>query len=507
MIVTTSEVMRETEVAAVNSGVTMETLMKNAGTAVAELAAGIIAQKKLKNVCILCGSGNNGGDGFVVARLLSMMCRVSVILTSGEPKTTLSKMNFELLPENVDVLYLSSRYYECIGIVRESDMIIDAVYGIGFHGALGAELADLIAFCNDNMKAVRIAVDLPSGIECDTGISEGGCFIADHTVTFTALKPLHVLYPSSDLCGKIKVVSVGIPERVLKNAPAMMTSTEKYVREHPFPKLSPSAHKGSRGTLLTVCGSFGMAGAAVLSAGAALRCGVGLVKAAMPESVYPIAASQLSEPVFIPLSQSKDGQIDIDEYGRLMEEMNEKSSASLIGCGLGQSQNLSSLVALLIDGAKKPIALDADGINAMTANINVLKRSGAPMVITPHPGEMARLLGVDVSVVQKDRYHIALRFAREFGVTVVLKGANTIIATPSEKVYVNLTGNNGMGKGGSGDVLAGMIASFLAQGMSTEAAAVTAVYYHGLAGDRCAEKYSERSMQPGDMVSELKTIF
>ena len=129
------------------------------------------------------------------------------------------------------------------------------------------------------------------------------------------------------------------------------------------------------------------------------------------------------------------------------------------------------------------------------------------MVITPHPGEMARLLGVDVSVVQNDRYHIALRFAREFGVTVVLKGANTIIATPSEKVYVNLTGNNGMGKGGSGDVLAGMIASFLAQGMSTEAAAVTAVYYHGLAGDRCAEKYSERSMQPGDMVSELKTIF
>ena len=161
----------------------------------------------------------------------------------------------------------------------------------------------------------------------------------------------------------------------------------------------------------------------------------------------------------------------------------------------------------MVDGAVKPLVLDADGINAISSNINVLKRSAAPIVLTPHPGEMAKLLGTDISTVQSDRYHIARRFALDYGVTLVLKGANTLVAAPNGRVYVNLTGNNGMGKGGSGDVLAGMIASLLAQGMDTESAAVSAVYYHGLAGDRCAEKFSARSMLPTDMIAELKTIF
>lgn len=507
MFVTESEVMRNIEDTAVSFGISMDRLMENAGTKTAAHAAKFISENQIKNVCILCGSGNNGGDGFVIARLLSVMCNVTVILTSGEPKTVLAKNNFEKMPANVQVLYFTSHYYECFGIVKETEMIIDAIYGIGFHGALSADIADLLSFCNENKNALKIAVDIPSGIEANTGAVNNGCFIADLTVTFTALKPLHILYPSSDLCGEIIVEDVGIPESILRSSPFMMMSTDEYLKTHTLPEKEKTAHKGTNGTLLTICGSYGMAGAAMICAQAALRSGIGLLKAAVPKSIYPIMAARLAEPVYIPLAESDDGMIDIDEYGKLIKLMNEESDAALLGCGLGQNNNIKSLAPLLADGAKKPLVIDADGINAITANINILKRSEAPIILTPHPGEMARLLGTDVKTVQSDRYNIAKKFAVMYGVTLILKGANTLIATPEGRVYVNLTGNNGMGKGGSGDMLAGMAAAFLANGADTETAAVAAVYYHGLAGDKCAEKYSRRAMLPGDMIDELKTIY
>lgn len=507
MLVAESREMNRIEEITSSTGVGMDKLMENAGSRTAALAAKIIAKKKITQVCVLCGSGNNGGDGFVIARLLSVMANVKVILTSGEPRTVLARMNFDLLPSNVEILYYGAQYYECFGIVKDTEMIIDAIYGIGFRDALSAEIADLITFCNENQKAVKIAVDLPSGIECDTGKIKNGCFKADYTVTFTCLKPLHVLYPSCDLCGEITVENVGIPRQILNNCSYTMKSTDQFVAENPFPERKTTAHKGTNGTLFSLCGSYGMAGAAVISAEAALRCGLGMLRLALPSSIYPIAASKLSEPVYMPLSQSDDGIVDIDEYGRLLTAINECSDAALIGCGLGQNNTIKSLVALLVDGAQKPLVLDADGINSIVTNINVLKRSAAPIILTPHPGEMARLLGVSVETVQADRYNIARRFAQEYGVVLVLKGAYTLVAIPDGRVYVNLTGNNGMGKGGSGDMLAGMAASFLAQGMTAEAAAVTAVYYHGLAGDRCAEKISKRAMLPSDMISELKNIF
>lgn len=507
MIVTDSATMRNIEAAAVSSGVGPEVLMENAGRKTAELAIRLIQEKRLQRVCVLCGSGNNGGDGFVIARQLADLCSVTVILTSGEPNTALAKVNFDLLPANVHILYYGAHYYECIGIIKESHLLIDAIYGIGFRNALPPDMADLIGFCNENDHAYRISVDLPSGIECDTGAILNGCFHADYTITFTTLKPLHVLYPAADYCGKITVADVGVPEKILRHSSYTMLSTDSYVAEHPLPLRKKSAHKGENGTLLALCGSYGMAGAAMISGEAALRCGIGLLKMALPESIYPMVGEKLPEAVYIPLTQTKDGIVDIDEYMRLMKLMSEESDAALIGCGMGLNGNTKSLVALLADGATKPLVLDADGINAIAVNINILKRSAAPMVLTPHPGEMARLLGISVASVQSDRYHIAQQFAAEYGVVLVLKGANTLIATPSGRVYVNLTGNSGMGKGGSGDMLAGMIASFLAQGMSPEQAAVTGVYYHGLIGDRCAEKYSVRAMLPGDMITELKTIF
>ncbi len=506
MIVIEAKVMKDIEQSAVDSGIQLEQLMEKAGTKVAELAAKIIAEKKIRKVCVICGSGNNGGDGFVIARMLSVMCSVNVILASGEPKTSLARMNFELIPQSAEILYYQSRLYECIGIIKESEMIIDAMYGIGFRDGLSPDAADLISFCNENKSAVKIAVDIPSGAICDTGAVPNGCFEADYTLSFTALKPAHVLYPSADFCGEVVVEDVGIPFRMLQHAPSVMKTTDQYIAENPLPVGKDSDHKGSKGTLLSFCGSFGMAGAAMLSGEAALRSGLGLLKIAIPESVYPIAAARLSEPVFIPLRQNENGIVNGEEYEKIFKGMSE-ADASLIGCGLGMNDIISDIVVKLIENASKPVVLDADGINAVSGNIDVLKRSAAPIIITPHPGEMARLMGTDARTVQGGRYHVAKSFAEEYGVTVVLKGANTIIATPQGRVYVNRTGNDGMATGGSGDMLAGMMASFLAQGMDTEAAAVNAVYYHGIAGDRCAEKYNKRSMLPSDMIAELKHIF
>lgn len=506
MIIINSETMKNIESAAESSGIKMDSLMEKAGARVAELASKIITEKKLAKVCVACGSGNNGGDGLVAARMLSKLCSVKVIIVP-DVKSTLAKMNLGLLPDNVEVLYYTSRYYESVGIIKEAEMIIDAVYGIGFRGELSAEAADLLTMCNENNTAVKISADLPSGTVCDTGAAAFGAFKADYTVTFTALKPAHVLYPSADLCGEVILKNVGIPSRFLRNCPFVMMTTDGYTAENPLPQKPKSAHKGTNGTLLALCGSYGMAGAAIMSGMAALRTGVGLLKMALPKSIYPIAATNIPEAVFMPLEQDKDGIVDIDEYGKLDDALRTSASAVLIGCGLGVNNNIKSLVALLINGSDKPIVIDADGINLISSNINILSRASAPIIITPHPGEMAKLIGSDVNTVQNDRYNIARNFAREYRVTVVLKGANTLVALPDGRVYVNLTGNNGMAKGGSGDVLAGMAASLLAQGMTAESAAINAVYYHGLAGDKCAEKYSKRSMLPSDIISELKYIF
>ena len=508
MLVVKCNEMRNIEKKAVENGSTYLELMERAGGFVAEKAAQIMTEKKLKNIVILCGKGNNGGDGFVAARFLSAMdCKVTVILADGEVKTNDAITNLNLVPTNVKTISYIFAKEDCIDSIKNAEILIDAIYGIGFKDALSPEMYELAEYYNENKKAVKIAVDLPSGIVCDTGEIINNCFNADYTVTFTALKPLHILYPSMDFCGEISVKDVGVSKEILDTSSYIMKTTDEYISENSLIKRKKSAHKGTNGTLFSLCGSYGMAGAAVLSGSAALRTGVGLLRMAVPKSIYELVSSKLTEAVFMPLEQNDDGTVSIEEFNKILYDVLEKSSAMLIGCGLGMSDDLSDLVSLLIENSTKPIVLDADGINSICMNINVLKRATAPIILTPHPGEMARLIMSNTRTIQCDRYNIAKDFAEEYGVILVLKGANTLVATPEGKVYANLTGNNGMAKGGSGDVLAGMIASFLAQGMTAEKAAVYGVYYHGLVGDLCAKKYSQRSMLPSDMVKELESVW
>ena len=265
-------------------------------------------------------------------------------------------------------------------------------------------------------------------------------------------------------------------------------------------------NKGDYGRLLSVCGSEGMAGAAAMSTLSALRCGAGIVEAALPRPIYPIVAALAPEAVFTLLDLSGDGELTPSARSALRAALS-RASACLVGCGLGKGPAARELVPLLLGETPVPLVLDADGINLAAEHIDVLKTAHAPLILTPHPGEMARLLNATAKDVQENREGCARSFAREHGVTLVLKGAGTLVASPDGRLYRNATGNPGMAKGGSGDVLAGMIASFLAQGAAPFEAAAGAVYLHGLAGDRCAARLSQCAMLPTDLIGALPELF
>lgn len=273
-----------------------------------------------------------------------------------------------------------------------------------------------------------------------------------------------------------------------------------------LPLRDPESNKGSYGRLLCVCGSEGMAGAAVMSTRAAVRCGAGIVEAALPHAIYPIVASQVCEPVFTLLELSRENELTARGEEALKAAL-RKASAVLIGCGLGKSAAAHSLVRMALEVSSVPVVLDADGINIASENIDILKTARVPLILTPHPGEMARLLKTDAAEVQKSRETYAREFAVRHGVILVLKGAGTLVAAPDGRLFLNSTGNPGMAKGGSGDVLAGMTASFAAQGIEPFEAASGAVFLHGLAGDRCARKYSQTAMLPTDLIDTLPELF
>ena len=269
---------------------------------------------------------------------------------------------------------------------------------------------------------------------------------------------------------------------------------------------APESNKGDYGRLLCVCGSEGMAGAAAMSAGAALRCGAGIVEAALPRSIYPIVAARLAEPVFTLLHPLPDGSAPQEDLQALSQAL-KRADAVLVGCGLGKNPAARAEVRQMLREASAPVVLDADGINLAAEHIDILRECRAPLILTPHPGEMARLLGSTPGDVQARREETARSFSAAHGVILVLKGAGTLVAAPDGRLYRNATGNPGMARGGSGDVLAGMVASFAAQGIEPYRAAAGAVYLHGLAGDRCAAQYSQSAMLPTDLIGMLPALF
>ncbi len=286
----------------------------------------------------------------------------------------------------------------------------------------------------------------------------------------------------------------------------LMEQTDRNIVKKAVFNRPDDANKGTLGSLLCICGCYGMAGAAIMAGKAALRCGLGLLKTALPKSIYPIAASAIFESVFFPLEETSDGKISKSNIDFLLCEA-EKSSAVLIGCGLSVCNDTEKLVNSFIENCTKPLVLDADALNCVAKNPDILKKAKAPIIITPHPGEMARLVNSTPKAVNENRAEIAADFAKEYGVVTVLKGSGTIIASPEGRVMINRTGNSGMATGGSGDVLAGMTGSLLAQGAKPFDAAAAAVYLHGLSGDIAAEKLGKISMLPTDLIDEIPQAF
>ena len=285
-----------------------------------------------------------------------------------------------------------------------------------------------------------------------------------------------------------------------------MERTDKNFVKRAVPRRPDDANKGTMGTLLSVCGSYGMAGAAILAGKSALRCGIGLEKLALPKSIYPIAAGSILESVFLPLHETADGKISRDNTELLLDEA-KKSTAVLLGCGLSVCEDTRALVHSFIQTCTVPMVLDADALNCIKENPEILKKRRAEIIVTPHPGEMGRLCGLSAKDVNADRAGRALKFAEEYGVITVLKGSGTIIASPDGRAVLNTTGNSGMAAGGSGDVLAGMTAGLLAQGKGAFDCAAAAVYLHGLAGDFAAEKLGKISMLPSDIIDFIPSAF
>ena len=506
MYLVTPQQMKIIEKNANDSGASYLTLMQNAGYKLAQFIAGLSVDLT-KGIVIFCGSGNNGGDGFVLAKLLSEMgIPVTAVLMCGEPTTEISAQSYcDLSNEAAEVLFLNDNIDKIFNKISAAGLIVDSVFGTGYHGDLPPQIKACFSYAS-RAQGVKLAVDIPSGGNSTTGEAAEGTMKCSYTVTFANKKIGMEFLPLKDYCGEIIIEDIGIPNTCYTNIDHPICKIEFDNMEKIIPKRSPTAHKGDFGRLVNVSGSRRMSGACAMSTLAALRSGVGICTVATSKSVVDSLSSSIYEAMYLPLKETPKGEIS-STNGKEILAACEKASAVTIGCGLGVSEDTTKLVEFLLENITCPIILDADGINCIAPCIDIIKNTRASIIVTPHPAEMARLLSITTAEVLKDRLSCAIKLSTELGITVVAKGAPTIIAGESGFCYLNTTGNAGLSRGGSGDVLTGMIGSFVAQGISPTDAAVAGVYLHGLAADHVAEKLSMQGMLPTDVIAELPLVF
>ncbi len=449
---------------------------------------------------IFCGAGNNGGDGVAVARLLRAAgWEVRAVLVGKRYKLTDDTMEMERRLEEkgggLEDFNPSSAQFAawCLG----ADVMVDALFGVGLNAPLSGDT--LIAVQMMNTCAIPVvAVDMASGIEADTGRVLGGAVEADLTVTFTLPKIGHYVDQGALHRGRLIVADIGIPADLTASLDCSVRSVER--QDIRLPRRPRAAHKGEFGKVYLVGGSMSMTGAPVMAARAAVRTGAGTVTVGVPQQIWAVAAAKLDEAMVQPLPSGKDGLLELGAAAMVLDRL-AKYSVCLVGPGLGRSNTVHAVVRNLLHESKLPIVLDADGINALEGHIDVLDgRSGRCTILTPHDAEFKRL-GGDLS--HGDRLRAARDFALEHSCCLILKGHSTITAFPDGSAYVNTTGNPGMAKGGSGDVLAGILVSLLAQGFTPRAAAPMAVWLHGCAGDLCADELGEYGMTPTDLIARL----
>jgi NAD(P)H-hydrate epimerase len=499
-------------------------LMERAGVAVAAKVKELFERKK---TIILAGGGNNGGDGLVAAReLLNAKWHVKVLLFTKENRLSPDCLSqFKLARQmGVSVEFRTG--------ITEKDLhgavIVDAMIGTGLNKAIEGDMAKVIAFLNNSGSQV-ISVDIPSGISSDSGQVMGVAVKAGHTVTFGLPKRGHLLHPGADFTGKLFVENIGFPEDLLTSDDLNVELLEKGMLAHLIPERPRYSHKGDYGHVLVVAGSRGKTGAAFMAAKACMRTGAGLVTIGVPESLMDIVQGRVTEEMTLPLPDSGDGTLSARAGNTILRFLSERADVLCVGPGIGVSDETGKMMAEIIQSSRAPMVIDADGINSLSkagtrgeGTKDLLKKVPAPVILTPHPGEMARLLlgaegkgqratGKSISdlraQIERDRIDTAISFSKETGTCLILKGVPTVIAAPRGKAFINSTGNPGMATAGSGDVLTGMVASFLAQGLDPLNASMLGVFMHGLAGDLAADTKSMPSLVASDIIDSLPTAF
>lgn len=489
-----SEQMRKIDAAAQNDfGLSGELLMETAALMTAAFMQSDAEMRGKSKVAVFCGKGNNGGDGLALARILiSRGYKVAVFLVYNEENYhDLAEKNLQRLKKFDKNIEITSDLKDLTKILNEAEIVVDALLGTGTFGEPREPLASIIKALNNSGK-MCLALDIPTGVDPDFGEVAGIAVRADKTISFGLGKPGLYTYPGAEFAGQIVVRDIGFPPALLTDESLKVFALESNEFQSSLPRINVNSHKGQKGHVLIVGGSEGMTGAPILSSLAALRAGSGLVTLALRYGLN------------IP---EKPPEIMTISWNKLKEAFNQKYQAVVCGPGLNVSAESAEILEFILHQTTAALVLDADALNILAQKPELLEKNQRPLILTPHPGEMARLTGLTTAEIQASRLRAAQKYAMKWQSIVVLKGARTIVALPDGRAFLNLTGSPTLSTAGSGDVLAGIIGSLSAQGISLEQAAISGVYLHGLAGEFLAEKNGTRGIIAGDLLEVLPKVY
>jgi hydroxyethylthiazole kinase-like uncharacterized protein yjeF len=510
-IVTTEE-MIELERRSDKAGMPPSLLMEYAGLAIARHIHSLVGNVAGRDIVVLAGPGNNGGDGLVAARhLRDWGARVCVYLPVKRKE---NDNNFKLVKERVIRVVIAEddkKYADLHTALSTADVVIDAIFGTGKLRPISGAIKDILNRVRDAKKTRPemkiVAVDLPSGVDSDSGAADPASLAADLTITLGYPKIGLFYSPGSELIGELEVVDIGIPSNLGRGIATEMV-TEEWIRAA-LPRRPKNAHKGTFGKVLVCAGSTQYIGAAYLACMGAMRTGAGLVTLATAQSLQPILAAKLTEATYAPLPEAEAGYIS-SKASRTIHEQLADYDVLLIGCGLSQHPSVVDFVNKVLfempSSLKPAIVIDADALNALAQTPNWWKKLKRDAILTPHPGEMTRLSGLAMKAISQDRLQIARGYAVKWNKTVILKGANSIIASPDGKARINAACNPGLASAGTGDVLAGTIAGLLAQGLSYADAAACGAYLHSAAADRVRDEMGDTGMIASDLLPVLPKV-
>ena len=481
-------------------------LMENAGIQITNEILKKFPQIQDERVVIVAGKGNNGGDGFVVARhLFNRGCQLVVLLLASKKELKGDAALNAGIAGKIGITIkeiTSARHWGANKkILSKATVVVDAIFGMGLANPARGLYATVIQGINKS-KSFKVAVDIPSGLLSDTFAIIGPCVKADLTVSLAAAKVAHVFPPAEDYVGELKIGDISVPPYLFEDEKFKLEMVEKERIRPYFKRRKKATHKGTYGHLLMLSGSVGKTGAAAMAGKAALKMGAGLVTAGVPKSCLPIVARSMMELMTEPLPETDKGTLAVEALSEILRLLEEKD-VLMLGPGISTHESTKKLVLSLLTRLRIPVVLDADALNILASKPDILKSLSKPAVVTPHPGEFARLLKLSTKEVLDRRLELVPRFAKKFGVYVVLKGYRTLTATPEGKTFINPTGNPGMATAGSGDVLSGMIASMIIQEKNILDAILAAVYVHGLSGDIGAARLGEKSLTAGNMITYL----